>query len=150
MVKRLFTPSQADATLPLVRRIVGDILESGRELRAQVRPGGGGADRARIDALRARLRELMAELEQIGCSYRDFGFEQGLVDFPSKIGSQRVLLCWRSDEPRVAHYHGYEDGFAGRRPIPAHLLDDATGSGPDGAGDGDPERESAAARDARS
>ena len=33
-----------------------------------------------------------------------------------------MLLCWRSDEPSVAHFHGYEDGYAGRRPIPAALL----------------------------
>lgn len=125
MVRRLFTPVQANATLPLVRRIVADILARGRELRELARPGTKHAGKhVRIEELREEIRKLIAELDQIGCSYKDWGFEKGLVDFPSRIGGQRVLLCWRSDEDEVAYYHGYEDGYAGRRPIPEHLRHD--------------------------
>ena len=65
----------------------------------------------------------LEELESIGCSYKDWGFEVGLIDFPAIIEAEPVLLCWRSDEETVAWYHDYESGFAGRRPIPAHLLE---------------------------
>ena len=123
MVKHRFTPLEASRTLPLVRRIVGDILTAGRELRALAREARG--ERARLAALEARIRELAQELERIGCSYKDWGFELGLVDFPAVIDGREVLLCWRSDEPRLEWYHTPEAGFAGRTPIPAELLEPA-------------------------
>jgi hypothetical protein len=34
------------------------------------------------------------------------------------------LLCWKYGEPhRIAHWHGLEEGFAGRKPIAALDLD---------------------------
>ena len=122
MVRRLFTPAQANRTLPLVRRIVTDIIERGRELR---KIGGKQHDpgvRARVAALEAEVRDLAEELERVGCSYKDWGFDKGLVDFPGEIDGTKVLLCWRSDEPGVTWYHTPEAGFAGRTPIPQSLL----------------------------
>jgi hypothetical protein len=43
--------------------------------------------------------------------------DRGLVDFPALLDGQEVLLCWRQGEERIAHYHGSEDGFAGRRKL---------------------------------
>lgn len=125
MPRRLFTPAQANQTLPLVRRIVLDLLECGRELR---KIGGAQGDRdirARVAALEAKVRDLAEELERVGCSYKDWGFDKGLVDFPGEIDGAKVLLCWRSDEPSVTWYHTPEAGFAGRTPIPRHLLAEA-------------------------
>lgn len=134
MPRSLFTPEQANRTLPLVRRIVDDVLRCGRELRDIAEAGGaGGPDR--VGVLRARLDEHLEELARIGCSYKGWGFELGLVDFPAEIDGRPVLLCWRSDEQRVTWYHTAEAGFAGRRPIPAELLEDALdqrGAGADG------------------
>ena len=121
-MKHHFTPAEANRTLPLVRRIVVDVLERGRELRALAASRVNQTVGDRLWKLEHELMDLMAELEQVGCSYKDFGFEQGLVDFPSSIEGTQVLLCWKSDEPAVTHYHGFEDGFAGRRPIPPELL----------------------------
>ena len=115
--KRLFTPALANKTLPLVRRIVRDILERGQELRAVA-----GKDREARRRVEGELRPLLKELEMVGCSYKDWSFDMGLVDFPSRIDGQEVLLCWRSDEEAVTHYHTAEAGFAGRRPIPSELL----------------------------
>jgi hypothetical protein len=127
MVRHRFTPAEANRTLPLVKRIVADILERGRALRELAPDHGGRGDReirVRISALEGELLELAGELERIGCSYKDWGYEAGLVDFPSEIGGRPVLLCWRSDEERVGWYHTPEAGFAGRTRIPAHLLED--------------------------
>ncbi len=123
MVKHSFTPAEANRTLPLVKRVVGDILEAGRELRALAKAPSEEGQRAEIATLEARIRELAEELERIGCSYKDWGFEMGLVDFPSEIGGTEVLLCWRSDEERLEWYHTPEAGFAGRTPIPRELLE---------------------------
>jgi len=121
-MERLFTPAQANKTLPLVKRIVADILAKGQELRAFVDVKRDDEVNRQIDKLEDILREHMSELEQVGCHYKDWGFELGLVDFPAKIDERDVYLCWRSDEAAVTWYHPVEEGFAGRRPIPDELL----------------------------
>lgn len=122
---RLFTPAEANRTLPLVKRIVADILDTGRNARELARTGGeGSATRLALTELERELRALLGELAKIGCDYKDWGFEHGLVDFPAEIEGESVLLCWRSDEESIAWYHPVEAGFAGRRPIPAALLAD--------------------------
>ena len=71
-----------------------------------------------IKGVMDQLDELFDELEAIGCSYRDWNFTEGLVDFPAKVNGREVLLCWRSDEAKVRYYHEVNAGFAGRRSIP--------------------------------
>ena len=84
--------------------------------------GDDAAEDPRIKRLIDELNEYMEELNGIGCSYRDPQFKLGLVDFPAVIDGEEVLLCWRSDEPAVSFYHGPDAGYAGRQPIPGHLL----------------------------
>lgn len=122
MVRHSFTPEQANRTLPLVKRIVGDLLAKGQELRALARRPNDAASVERAPVLEREIRDLLGELERIGCSYKDWGFEHGLVDFPGEIDGARVLLCWRSDEAEVSWYHPHDAGFAGRKPIPERLL----------------------------
>lgn len=43
--------------------------------------------------------------------------DMGLVDFPSLLNGQEVLLCWKQGEERITHYHGEHDGYAGRKPL---------------------------------
>ena len=78
---------------------------------------------AEVLDLQEKLEALMDELEQLGCYYKDWNFEIGLVDFPAMINGQEVVLCWRSDEPFIRWHHGVEDGFIGRKLIPENLLD---------------------------
>ena len=118
-VVRLFSPREANETLPLVKRIVGDVNQTGRRLRALGATLGGEArSDPEVKRLMDEIQDLFAELERLGCSYKDWNFEIGLVDFPAVIGGEAVLLCWKSDEPAVAFFHGIIDGFAGRQPIP--------------------------------
>jgi hypothetical protein len=122
-VTKSFTPLEATRTLPLVRRIVADILERGREWRALSQKDDlAPAEEARADALSAELDELREELESLGCSFRSPDYAFGLVDFPGVIDGRQVCLCWRDDEPDLRWYHEPDAGFAGRRPIPERLL----------------------------
>lgn len=130
MTQRRFTPVEANRALPLVRRIAADVLARGRELRRLERDELGDEAAPRIGVLQAELGELFAELERLGCSWRDLGFERGLVDFPARIGGRDVLLCWKSDEPHVTWYHDAEAGFAGRTAIPRELLEEVPGALP--------------------
>ena len=121
---RLFTPDEANRALPLVQRIVKDILSTGRALQA-LEESRSMTDRDHERELRKLGKQLegqIEELELIGCSYKDWNFEQGLVDFPAELDGERVLLCWKSDEERVQYYHGLFDGFSGRKEIPLRYL----------------------------
>lgn len=122
---RLFSPREANQTLPLVKRIVHDILDTGREIQ-KLEAGGASDSAARSKALKSlsrQLEEQVRELEMVGCSYRDWSFDKGLVDFPSELDGELVMLCWRSDEPEVKFYHGIYEGYAGRREIPLRFLE---------------------------
>lgn len=72
------------------------------------------------DELEARRREIDDEIERIAEAWaqevRALGCEvKGLwlVDWDSGGG----YYCWKYPEHTVAHFHGYEEGFAGRVPI---------------------------------
>ena len=121
---KLFTPALANRTLPLVRSIVDDILEKAKELRGKTALSRDPEVDDELESIQQEILGLMEELESLGCTYKDWDFEVGLVDFPARIGGQEVLLCWRSDEPAVRYYHTPEGGFAAREPIPDDLLED--------------------------
>ena len=121
---KLFTPALANRTLPLVRSIVDDILERAKELRGKTALSRNPDSDSELESIQQEILSLMQELESLGCTYKDWDVEVGLVDFPAEIDGASVLLCWRSDEPDVRFYHTPEGGFAAREPIPDHLLTD--------------------------
>src|SRR6059036_1383591 len=98
MQHRYFTLSEANRTLPLVKRIVADILAlyprwrdlvSQYELvAAQARPEWGESPeqlelRARIEDVARQINDTLQELDQIGCVFK--GFDEGLVDFYGQL-----------------------------------------------------------------
>lgn len=124
-MKKYFTPQEVNRRLPLVKQIVGDILSKSRDLKVIL---ANGIPDLKNDIYQRTLQEIQSfidELEGLGCYYKDWNFEIGLVDFPALIDKKEVLLCWRSDEQDVRWYHSLEGGFAGRQPIPEHLLSDS-------------------------
>ena len=112
-----------ERVLDLVKKIVFDILTKAQDLRRLI---DEAKDKEKLPAqylvLQAEIEILMSELETLGCFYKDWQFNIGLVDFPAMIDGKEVLLCWRSDEPAIKWYHGVEDGYAGRVLIPENLL----------------------------
>jgi hypothetical protein len=55
------------------------------------------------------------EVEEMGAVLKDP--RSGLVDFYGQVDGKFVWLCWRYGEDAVTHYHGLDEGFAGRKPI---------------------------------
>lgn len=55
------------------------------------------------------------EIDEMGAVLKDP--HTGLVDFYGHVDGKAVWLCWRFGEDAVTHYHGLEEGFAGRKPI---------------------------------
>jgi hypothetical protein len=113
-----FDVDEANRTLPLVRRIVADILKAGQDIRAISVDTEKPEEDPRIVALMDELDTLFEEIKSLGCSYKDWNFQMGLVDFPAIVAGQEAYLCWRSDEPQILFYHDAESGYAGRRPLP--------------------------------
>ena len=99
---KYFTPIEARRTLPLVKNIVKDILDTTKEIRLIA------------DDLNGKIENN----PKIGCYYKDWNFTIGLIDFPAIIDGKEVFLCWKSDEDDIIYYHDIEAGFAGRKLIP--------------------------------
>ena len=126
-----FTIDQANRTLPLVRRIVADIVQTYEAWQAEIRafelasvaPPGTAPSVAAIahereaQRLATEITVFVRELEALGVEFK--GYDIGLVDFPSQIGDRTVYLCWRLGEPAVQYWHETDGGFAGRQPIEA-------------------------------
>jgi len=70
------------------------------------------AERAKAEQ---RVRDTLAEIDSIGVQVKDLNI--GLLDFPCEVEGQIVLLCWNLGEKSITHWHGTDEGFAGRKPI---------------------------------
>ena len=125
---RHFTVEQANATLPLVRRIVQDIVTQFRLWNEKmneidlVAASGRAADNDIASRLEAEAQVLAREIEGFRRELADLGIEMkdpgiGLIDFPSTMGSRPIYLCWRLGESEVGYWHEIHAGYAGRQPL---------------------------------
>ena len=121
---KVFTVESANRTLPLVRRIVEDLVrhythlqERRAELLAVRRAPAGptrGAIEKEIRDLDAEIDGFVEELASLGVEAKP-PWDSGLVDFPGAMDGRLVYLCWQLGEPAVQHWHEIDAGFAGRR-----------------------------------
>lgn len=131
MTHKYFTVSEANRTLPLVRRIVADItglyprwhdLVYRYELAAAgARPEWGESAEQlelgrQIEDVAHEINGYLRELEEVGAVFK--GFEEGLVDFYGRLGGRDIFWCWKQGEEKVGHWHEIEAGFAGRQALP--------------------------------
>jgi hypothetical protein len=130
---QLYTVDRANRTLPLVRRIVEDVVREHERWQDAI---------ARLDLLMAtstdtvdlRVVALEKEVQAIARDIDAFQGELealdiqlkdrriGLVDFPTEIDGRRALLCWRLGEPSVQFWHDEDAGYAGRQPLSPTLV----------------------------
>ena len=122
---KYFTPIEARKTLPLVKKIVKDILNTTNEIRLIADDLNGKIEGdPRVKKMVEEVNGFMTELDEIGCYYKDWNFTMGLVDFPAIIEDKEVFLCWKSDEENIIFYHDIEAGFAGRKLIPGKYFNE--------------------------
>lgn len=128
--EKLFRLDEANAFVPrlqiLMERLQRGALRLHDEMTSLARERGVAlADLATEELLRRRpearvvaeeLDAVVHEIQDTGAHLKDIQF--GLIDFPSERDGEIVYLCWQFGEPEVAFWHGLEDGFAGRRPVP--------------------------------
>ena len=53
---------------------------------------------------------------ELGGAVKDL--EMGLVDFPGLIDDTPVNLCWKHGEDAVRFWHGLDEVYARRKPLP--------------------------------
>jgi hypothetical protein len=133
MAERHFTPEEANALLEQVRPVAESLVAhrrsftvaAARRARLASRISGNGGDfdpqeprelQAEMENESQEVVKAVEELEGLGVQVKDL--DRGLVDFPALRDGEEVLLCWQVGEDAVAFWHGVEEGFAGRKPLP--------------------------------
>jgi hypothetical protein len=131
--ERVFTLEEANALLEQVRPLVQELVEhrralaaarsARRRLAAQVAGNGGGFDPRAAAELDERVAEELKALARCVNAIHGLGAlvkdpDEGLVDFPARRGDEHVYLCWRLGEDEIEFWHGVDEGFAGRKPLP--------------------------------
>jgi len=133
MSDRTFTLDEAHSLLPVLesllrtaiasKKVIEDFEGEQQELNHRIFLNGGmfldvvSLARRKAERVKAEQRgkDAIAEIDSIGVQVKDI--EIGLLDFPCEVGGQVILLCWKLGEKSITHWHGTEEGFAGRKPI---------------------------------
>jgi hypothetical protein len=104
----IFTLQQACELLPAVKHLTADAVRRAETLASQLH--GMSDEDPEHATLSAALGDVLTvwaeELQTLGVEAKG----PWLVDFDNGEG----YYCWCYPEETVAHYHGYDDGFAGR------------------------------------
>jgi hypothetical protein len=128
-----FTPEEANEALALVRPLAEELVSHRRallhaegrraDLDRRIAGNGEALDARDLVDLEARITREAAEVASCVVRIQDLGvlvkdLDRGLVDFPALRGGEEVLLCWHVGEDEIAYWHGLEEGYAGRKPLP--------------------------------
>jgi hypothetical protein len=118
---RSYTVAEARALLPEIVRLADEFVAvraDAAELLSALTDGRSSplGGRAEAKAYEARLDEILSWFTGQGLHVK--GVAPLLVDFPSQLAGEPVLLCWLEGETELAWYHRPEHGFAGRRRLP--------------------------------
>jgi hypothetical protein len=81
--------------------------------------------RNRRDAVGSKLKAAIEGVQEFGCVVKDL--DMGLIDFPTLLRGVEVYLCWKLGEPKIAFWHGVDEGFRGRKAIDQDFLDNHRG-----------------------
>jgi hypothetical protein len=116
-----FSLDEANRTLPLVKRVAGDIVKMQQrvaELEAaliEAPAKNQPAAQAALDRAIERFQAYVGELLKIGCQLKDPRI--GLIDFISRFDGRDICLCWKLGEDRIEYWHETTSGYAGRQPV---------------------------------
>lgn len=123
--KRRFSLDEANRALPLVQRVVGDIVKThalAMKLQHEIEGQSGnpkaqqpGSIQQQLDSCMSKLEDFVDELSEIGCELKDY--QTGLIDFVGQHDGRDVYLCWKMGEERITHWHELDSGFAGRQSV---------------------------------
>lgn len=123
MAIRYFTLAEANALLPTLTTLMGDLQErrarvaqARRELAPLLddqRSNVGNAHASELVQDFIAIEKLIDQIRALGCELKDIN--GGLIDFLSQRGGRDVYLCWRFGEPSIQYFHELHTGFMGRQ-----------------------------------
>ncbi len=125
---RHFTLAEAEVLIPELERIFDAISEIAAKAEAKAERvrklerdesknlSQLAIERAQLQFLAGGMNEWFQKIVNLGAMPK--GLDPALVDFPYRLGDREVYLCWRLGEKRITHYHGLEEGYAGRKALP--------------------------------
>ena len=120
--RRRFTLQQANSTLPLVKRIVADIVSTHtaiQKLHTRLEVTAPAKEQQalqiELDSSQDHLQEYEDELAGVGCELKDKAI--GLIDFIGRHQGRDVCLCWKMGEDKIEYWHEMQAGVAGRQAI---------------------------------
>jgi hypothetical protein len=133
VAERYFTVADVEALIPELARIMERVMSAHAEVSAtqermqaeqqRIAMAGGGvldrrawrADKAKVERLTGEIRRGLGEIVELGGAPKDLGL--GLVDFLHLRDGREVNLCWKYGEREIRHWHGLDEGYAGRKPL---------------------------------
>ena len=110
--KKLFTLEEANSLLPLVFRLTEDYSRQVKKLINQLEayPDKKNANALLLEEKVNKLIELwQCKLEKLGLRPKGLW----LCDFDNGAG----YFCWKYPESKITFYHGYNEGFSGRKKL---------------------------------
>jgi hypothetical protein len=120
---RYFTVEEANALLPELKPLVGELLErrarasrEGREmgeLLVDLSSNIGGPRASILTTEFAEIERLVGRIQSYGCVMKSL--EAGLVDFLCERDGRDVFLCWRFGESKIEYYHELHSGYQSRQ-----------------------------------
>lgn len=126
MMTKRFTLAEANALLPEVKQNLLQLQELASELEKEyihyrkVKAGHTELSGELLFELEGQMDFKQFEVQLYMQNFARHGvllkmIQPALIDFPAIMDGEEVLLCWREGEESITHYHGWHDGFAGRK-----------------------------------
>ena len=116
---RTFTVSEAETLLPVLESLLRSAMQA-KALIEEVDAELQSRRKNEREKAVQRAKDAVAEIDATGVQVKDLDI--GLLDFPCVVGDEVILLCWKLGEKKLTHWHGTEEGFAGRKPIDERIL----------------------------
>jgi hypothetical protein len=109
--RRTFSLDAAVQLLPSVKLVTAEAVREAESIAEAMRSHGESDPRrqALSDELSAVVRRWASRIEELQLEPKGLW----LVDFDNGEG----YYCWQYPEDAITHFHGYDDGFAGRMKI---------------------------------
>ncbi len=111
--RKVFSLSAAQRALPLVRRVIQDVvteyaamIETQELLEGVQRHGCVSRIQSlqqRLTQCSQRLREYARELDDVGVELRDYA--RGAVDFPCSYRGRRLVLTWQLGQEAIENWY---------------------------------------------
>lgn len=138
-----FTIRSANRTLPLVRRIVDDIVVLSKqvaETRDRLEYLTEGRPVSKEDLYSKELKAIEESTDEksemlnqylqelLSLNVIPSSASEGYVDFLAQRNGEQVCLCWRQGENEVMHWHGADESCSSRRLVDLPLIRQSGGS----------------------